>query len=218
MIDNADESLKKWQDSVQAWAAITKENAEIDVLVGMLTSIASASPIIDKFSTWLLAGSAGIGSLFILNLDRLVPIINSDRIQWALFFLIPSAIFGVFSKLNSLSIQTGVHSTQRMKEILLPIIEKHMGNEDEIGKAAKESNSLIDMTIDFKKIMNEFIDCYPFPVRYFIKKYQKDEDFNQVSAPKKWVRSLIWQSFNTSIQFICVLVFAIVLISGINII
>ena len=62
------EDLKK---SVQSWKEIVDTNAFADSVGVFAESTVSASPIIDKASTWAAAGVATVAGLAITNIDKM---------------------------------------------------------------------------------------------------------------------------------------------------
>jgi len=62
------------KEALNNWAEINRKNTEVGFVEGLFTGALIASPIIDKFSTWLLAGTGATAALMIANINKLLPI------------------------------------------------------------------------------------------------------------------------------------------------
>ena len=88
------EPLKDLKQSLDKWAAINKENTELGFVDSLYTGALKSSPIIDKFSSWLLAGTGATAALMITSMDKLIPFIGSQSFKVSIYLLIVSALFG----------------------------------------------------------------------------------------------------------------------------
>jgi hypothetical protein len=67
-------STEKLKESVQDWKDTVEANAYADSIGAFAESIVSASPIVDKTSTWAAAGVAAVAGLLITNIDKITSV------------------------------------------------------------------------------------------------------------------------------------------------
>ena len=86
------EELRKY---VQDWKETVDNNAFADSVGAFAESTVSASPIIDKVSTWAAAGTATVAGLAITNVDKMTSVYSSSEIKWLFSFLAVSLFFSL---------------------------------------------------------------------------------------------------------------------------
>ena len=95
-------NLKK---ALKNWAEINKKNAEIGFTEGLFTGALVSSSIIDKFSTWLLAGTGATAALMIANLDKLSPVLGVAVFKQAIYLLVVSALLVFLPNTNPYTVK-----------------------------------------------------------------------------------------------------------------
>jgi len=98
------------------WAEINKKNAEIGFTEGLFTGALASSSIIDKFSTWLLAGTGATAALMIANLDKLSPVLGGETFRQSIYLLLVSALFGFLAKYKSIHCQIMLATGEEIKK------------------------------------------------------------------------------------------------------
>ena len=93
---------QKETESLQNTLAEHAENANIkaenSTIILMMSSAIATSPIIDKFSTWLLAGCGATAALMITNMNAIIPLIGDLEFKLSIYLLIASALAGLLQK------------------------------------------------------------------------------------------------------------------------
>lgn len=207
---------QKLKKSLDNWAAINRKNAEIGFTEALFTGALVSSPIIDKFSTWLLAGSGATGALMIANLDKLSPVLGVGTFKQAIYILVVSALFGFLAKYKSIHCQIMFATGEELNKRILPVLDKHGEDEEEIEGMAEEHDIQVNTAMDVEFVIREY--CRAFPkIMHFWLESQFTEGLNDRLAPsRKAANGLFWQGNYTILQFFSFLGFVLVAIQNIN--
>ncbi|WP_460710565.1 hypothetical protein [Lysobacter terrae] len=93
----------------------------------LLQGAAISTPLLSKFSAWLMAGLGAAFTLFLTNIDSVAKFFSSYSIRWALYWFTASLLLGMLARLLSVSVMSGLASNER--------IAKQLG--DAIGSAER---------------------------------------------------------------------------------
>ena len=141
------------KNALDNWAEINKKNAEIGFTEGMFTGALVSISIIDKFSTWLLAGSGATGALMIANIDKLSPVLGGESFRQSIYILVVSALFGFLAKFKSIHCQIMLATGEEIKKRVLPVLEKHGEDKEKIEGMAKEHDITVNTSIDIEYVV-----------------------------------------------------------------
>ena len=207
------QSLKK---SLNNWANLNNKNAEIGFTEALFTGVLVSSSIIDKFSTWLLAGSGATAALMIANLDKLSPVIGVTTFRQSIYILVISALFGFLAKYKSINCQIIFSTGEEIKKRILPVLKVHEEDEEKIESMAKEYEIEVNTKIDIEFVIKEY--CRAFPK---IMHSRLLRDFNQgindrLAQGRKSANGLFWQGNYTVLQFFTFLGFLLLAVQNIN--
>jgi hypothetical protein len=148
-------------DPLLEWNRLNKINAENALTSAMFSSLISTSPIIDRFSAWLLAGTGATAALLVANADKLVPFLGEAGFRVCGALLVVSAIFGLISKARAVQCQIGIENDQRVRELMRPVLDKHAQDEEKILELSNARSIKIETEVDFERVIAEF--AKPFP-------------------------------------------------------
>jgi len=91
----------------------TQFAAEQKVACGvLLQSAAIATPLLSKFSAWLMAGLGAAFTLFVTNIASVATYVSTSSLRWALFLFAASLLLGLFARYLSVMIAAGVASNE----------------------------------------------------------------------------------------------------------
>jgi hypothetical protein len=186
-------------DPLIEWNRINKENAEQGFVSALFQSMTETSPLIDKFSTWLLAGTGATGALFITQIKSILPYLKPEGFKVCLVVLVISAILGFIAKYHSLRCEIQSNVQSKLSELIKPVFAKHEEDETKIQDYAEKKGIELETEISLSKIMDEFSRPFPFWVKWLInRKITKTAGERQAGfhiAVKSYMSQLRWTFF-----------------------
>ncbi|MGM0582851.1 MAG: hypothetical protein ACQETL_19400 [Bacteroidota bacterium] len=204
------------KNALDNWAGINKKNAEMGFTEGLFTGALVSSSIIDKFSTWLLAGTGATAALMIANLDKLSPVLGSETFRQAIYLLVVSALLGFLAKYKSIHCQIMLATGEEIKKRVLPVLEKHGEDEKKIEGMAKEHDIEVNTEMDLEYVFKEYCRAFPKVMHHWLLR-QFTQGLNDRLAPsRKAANGLFWQGNYTVLQFFTFLGFVLVSVQKIN--
>lgn len=186
-------------DPLLEWNRLNKENAEHGFVSALYQSMSETSPLVEKFSVWLLAGTGATAALLITQIESILPYLSEPGFKACLIVMVLSAIAGFVAKYYSLrcEIQNGIQS--KLTELVKPVLDKHEADEEKIQEYAKQRGIALQTELDFSSIMNEFSRPFPFWVKWLIaRKVAKENGDRQVGfhiAVKAYMSQIRWTFF-----------------------
>lgn len=208
-----EEEKEKLKKALESWATTVKNNTEIDFVQGIFEGALVSSPIVDKVATWLLAGTGATAALMIANIDKLTPVLGTSTVKDAIYVLIISALFGFLSKYKSVHCQVVYSIGEEVRKRLIPILDHHEQQEQEISKTADGTDIKVNTEIDIEYIIKEYCKAYPRPIRWWLKKQFLSGIADRLTSSRRAANALFWQSTYASIQFILFIWFTYVSVS-----
>jgi transcription termination factor NusB len=194
-------------DPLVEWNRLNKENAEHGFVSALYQSMTETSPLVDKFSLWLLAGTGATGTLLITQIKSVLPFLTQQGFKVCLVILVTSAVIGFVAKYFSLRCEIQSNVQSKFTELVKPVLDKHEKDEDTIQEYAEQRGIELQTDIDLASIMKEFSRPFPFWVKWLIsRKIDKTSGDRQAGfhiAVKAYTSQLRW----TLLQAVLFLVF-----------
>ncbi|MDG6774388.1 hypothetical protein QCB45_08585 [Thiomicrorhabdus sp. ZW0627] len=162
--------MDKSDDPLLEWNRLNNENAEQGFVSGMFQSMSETSPIVDKFSMWLFAGTGATGALLISQIQSVLPYLSKIGFLICLAILVISAVTGFIAKFYALRCEIQNSVQRRLSELLQPILDKHANDKDQIQEIAEQNGIEVDTEIKLSNIIEEFSKPLPFWVKWLIKR------------------------------------------------
>lgn len=185
-------------------------------LEAMLASALSSRTSIDKFSTWLLAGTGGAVVLLINNVSDIVTIISKESFQISISALSVSMLFGIIAKYLEVDIQYLVSYRNSRKTENASLTKDWSEFQDEIKKIKDEHHFTPKIGDTKQMIENEIQASTPWwnkkKSMKMMKKCEKDPLYPLKNGKRTYERQKIY----VSLQVAFVFVFIIVATSGIS--
>ncbi|MEK6791012.1 MAG: hypothetical protein AABY45_04845 [Deltaproteobacteria bacterium] len=200
-------SNSKQTDPLLEWNRLNKENAEQALVSATFKCMADTSPIVDKFSMWLLAGTGASGALLISRIEAVIPHLTATGFKWCLFFLIVSAILGFLAKYKSLRCQIQNEVNTKLTELMPAIFAKHKEDKTEIQEYAKQRGVALETDISLSKVIAEFAKPFPFWVRWLIERQVIKNQGNRQAGFHVAIKAYSGQLFFTFWQAVFFLAF-----------
>lgn len=196
------------------------EITERDMIQAMFIATAERTENVDKFSSWLLAGTGATASLMITMIDSIINHITYSGFIFALTLLTGSLIFGLMAKYRALLGAIQVESRKSIDDKIKLILKKHKIKKKELEEIAGMQGAYLHKDIDVRKIFSEYSTPFPWYAQIFLWRYVKQYDgikeYHQTLHPA--VKNLVSQAEWTFLQFIALLGFIFSIIYSVGVI
>lgn len=196
-------------DPLLKWNQLNITNVEQNIASAMFASMISTSPIVDRFSTWLLAGTGATATLLITSANDLLPLLTENGFKICGGFLVLSGAFGFLAKHRAISCQIAYENDVKVREAMFPILEKHTQDEKQITAHAEQRGIQVNTELDMKNVLQEFSKPFPRIVRWLIARYLKKNEGNRQVGYIKPVKSYYKQCALTVWQALTFMAFVI---------
>lgn len=200
-------SKKELKESVENWKEIVNSNAFADSIAAITESTISASPLIDKVSTWAAAGTAAVAGLAITNINKMSPVYDPTEIKWLFSCLAFSIGFALVQKLMSLSCITSLKVSEEVKNRFPPVLKTYGEHENDIEKISQEHNLGVRTEYDITKVLDSYIKLYPKWTLFFIKSKFEKATKDRMYAHKLVISRFTAQVLFAFLQFLFILIF-----------
>ena len=196
--------------SLENWSNINNKNAENKFVDELLKSNLSASPVMDKFSIWLLAGTGITSSFMITNINSIESVISRDGILYSILALIISGLFGFLSKFRAIKASIFSLIFEYCRKNLNPVLDNHLNESDEIKKIASNHKVDVKTELDFDNIRIQYCSAFPFWIRQSFKKQWNNGFKDPLFASKQSANHVFWQGTYVGFQVLCFCSFLLV--------
>jgi len=200
-------------DPLLEWNRLNKENAEHGFVSALFQSMSETSPLVEKFSMWLLAGTGATSALLVTQIESVLPYLSAQGFKSCLVVLVVSAISGFVAKYFSLRCEIQNKVQSKLAELLEPVLKKHEDDEYKIQEYAEQRGIALQTDIEFSNIINEFAKPFPFWVRWLIsRKVQQVAGNRQAGfhiAVKAYTSQIRWTFFQVVLFLVFILTAAL---------
>ncbi|MCF7817231.1 MAG: hypothetical protein K9M54_05055 [Kiritimatiellales bacterium] len=160
-------------DPLLEWNRLNIENAEQNLVSALFSSLISSSPVVDRFSLWLLAGTGATAALLITNANDILPVLGETGFKVCGGFLVVSGLLGFLAKFSAISCEISYENDLKIRQAMIPILDKHSQDEDQIQTYAEQRGMKINTEIDMMKVLQDFAKPFPFLARCIMWWYWK---------------------------------------------
>ena len=182
-------------ESLIEWNRLARENAENAIVSSMFEAASKASEPLDRFSTWLLVGTAAIASFLIANSDKVVPLLSGPGFGLCGALLCFSCFFGLFSKFIGLQTQIGKGASEAIRVTFAEHLARHEEEERKIAQGAAFWGITLQTGIRMDRVLSEFYKPLPHWVAWLAKRQLKMQAGNPQIGHLLLIRSLKWQGY-----------------------
>ena len=196
-------------ENLRSWNSLNKSNAEKELSRVIFESINGSSPVLDRFSQWLMAGTAATAALLISQIGSLVPIISMRGFKTALVMLIVSAVFGLLAKRNAIICQISVQIGRSIRDSANAIFLEFDKAKEEIDTRAAQAGLELDTDLSFSNVIEEFVEPFPWYLRWSVMRNFKKGLEDQNLGSKQTVKRLLRQGWYTFAQVFFYFAFAL---------
>jgi hypothetical protein len=201
------------QHELSAAELADKLNKETELNISQLTfkAILNSSAVLEKFSTWLLAGIGVICALIITNINSISKIIDPSILKYSLIILVVSGVFGLLCKYYFIQIQIVLELDDILRKKLPEIMTFHIEKEKQIHAKAQEQGILVNTVPDILGAMRKALDSVPWFKRKSAQKGFEKGALDPLFGYRRGQRFLYYQSAVTVLEFICFLSFIFII-------
>lgn len=184
------------------YANLVRSNAEISFTSAMLDSAIRSSITVNRFSTFLLIGSGATVSVFVTNIDKLLPIINQFGFKASALLLVGSILFGIAAKFRSIQCEISIENRNFIQERLPKILEELDKHQGLISTRSSQLNITVDSELRMDRVISDFLKPFPRFIRYIaLRNLNKNSDSSQVAylnSIKHWLSQCFFTLLQTA--------------------
>lgn len=202
-------------EPLREWNRLARENAENAIISSMFNAGSLASSPIEKFSTWLLVGTAFILSFLITNANHLLPIIGHDGFRVLGGLLCTSCLFGLISRIYALKCMIQSAVLEAVGRTFNEHVAAYTQEEDKIKENAKFLGITLETGVRMDRIMKEFLKPLPKLAVWLATRHLKHHEGDPQVAHLLLVKGLTRQGVFAFLQisvffafFICGIIYA----------
>lgn len=183
-------------DHLGNWNRITNEETTHSLVGSMYFALLLRVPEIDAFVTWLLAGTAATAALVVANIQAVTETLGRGGVQWALYSLTSSLLFGIAAKLSTLFIPSNAAHIGASRERIGSILKVHREEREKIKAVAVAGNASMPPDIQINDVLEQFARPMPWWVKLvFFRNMKKQIDGKERHGDLLLaVRGWLWQS------------------------
>jgi len=201
------EEKNRLEQSIEDWKKIVEENAHANLIGSLAESLVSASPSIDKASTWAAAGTAAVAGLAISNMDGLISIYSAKEIKILIGLLAASLVFSLIQKYLSVACASALIVSNEVQMRFKHVLDEFEKHEASIEEMAKRNEMPVRAGIDFNKVLDSFFDLYPKWIKFIFKKMFSKSRTDRNYGHKIIVNFYVYQGLFAFFQFILMILF-----------
>lgn len=200
-------SEEQSENPLLEWNRLNKYNAEQELTSAMFASILSTSPIVDRFSIWLLAGTGAAAALLVTSVQDILPFLSETGFKTCGAFLVISVLLGFMAKYKAISCQISYEIDVAIRKAMIPILQKHKNDEEKISEYAAEQGINLDTELDMGAVLKEFGKPFPWWVNWLINRNLRKHEGNQQMGYIEPANSYFWQCNYTLLQVLSFIAF-----------
>jgi hypothetical protein len=196
-------------ESLREWNSLARQNAENAIVSSMFEASFNASKPIEKFSTWLLVGTATVAAFFITNADKLLPLITQAGFLVCGVFLCASCLLGFISRMYALRCEIQIETGAAVRKTFAEHLAKHQEEEKKIEESASAWCITLETGIRFERVLSEFFTLLPRWVAWFVSRQLRKHMNNPQVGYLPVIKGLQWQGVFALLQALLFLGFLI---------
>lgn len=189
------------------WNRLARENTENAIVSSMFEAASKASEPIETFTTWLLVAAAAVASFFIVNADKLLPIIKPSGFITCGVFLCLSCIFGLLSKMFALRCRVNIETVAAVQKTFSRHLAEYEEEESKIQESAKFWGINLETGVRMERILKEFLSPLPWSVRWLALRQLKKNAGNPQAGYFPQIKNLHAQKLSAFLQGLFILGF-----------
>lgn len=191
------------------WNRLARENTENAIVSSMFETAACATEPIEKFSTWLLVGTAAIASFLIANSDKILPILSNRGFLVCGGLLCISCFFGLLAKVFALRSQISSKIVVAVSATFKEHLAMYREEERKIKEGAEFWGIDLQTGVRAERIVTEFIKPLPWWAKFLIIRKLRSQKNNPQIGYLPLINNLNLLGYFTAIQSLAALAFLV---------
>jgi hypothetical protein len=197
------------KDPLLEWNRLARENTENAMVSSMFEAGGKASEPVEKFSTWLLAGTAAIASFLITNSDKLIPLLSAKGFSFCGAFLCLSCVFGFVSRIFALHVSMVTETGAAVRKTFVEHLTNYQVEERKINESAKFRGITLETGVRIERLLAEFYKPLPKWVAWLATRQLNKHAGNPQIAYLPLIGSLNKQLYCAALQAVAFLGFLV---------
>jgi hypothetical protein len=205
--------MTEQNDPLLEWNRLNISNAEREIARAFFLGTLSSSEHADRFSTWLLAGIAGTAALFVTQISSILPFLSEGGFKRCGGILVVAGLLGLLAKQRAVWVRMALEQNRVIEQLMLPALQKHEEDEDEIRDFAQKRGLEIQTEIDIRRASEAFISAFPKILRGRLRKQLEIGLSNPHSHLRGVFKNFLYQILFTASQVFFFLVFVVLAVA-----
>lgn len=190
--------------------------AETKLVKAFVYGMLAGSEPMDRFSTWLLAGTGATAALYISGMASILPIISYTGFRVTGAILVLSGICGLLAKSRASRVSAYVSQEKIMLPMLAEAFDYHGSAESEIRDLAASRGIDVNTAIDQDRLNSRIVALFPRLLQARQRKALVGSGRDLDAANRRAIFSYVVQGYATSGQVIFFVLFVVSAISYIS--
>jgi hypothetical protein len=196
-------------DPLLRWNDLARENTENAMVSSMFEAMFKTVEPLEKFSTWLLVGTAAVASFFIANADKVIPFIKPSGFLACGAFLCLSCVFGLVSKIYAVRCTAQIEGGAMIRKTFFEHLTSYGQTEEEILESARARGITLQTGIRMERVLREFAAPFPIWVAWLAARQLRKHAGNVQVGYLPTILSLRGQGFAAAAQAVSFLGFLV---------
>lgn len=196
-------------EPLREWNRLARENTENAIISSMFEAVAKAIEPIEKFSTWLLVGTAAVASFLITNSDKILPLLEKRGFSICGALLCISCVFGLLAKMFALKVQIGNETRAAVALTFMEHLAKYTEEEKKIKEGANFWGIDLQTGVRLDRVLEEFYKPFPRWGAWLANRKLKKNAGNPQIAHHLLIKNLNWLGYLAAAQALSFLAFLI---------
>lgn len=155
------------EDPLLKWSRTENEETTQALVYESYVSILARGGQVESFATWLLAGTAATVGLMVAHVAEVSEALGRSGVQWALYSLVASMLFGLASKAVIVFLPTDPIRFRDTDDRLKSVMAKHRETRSKLKTTAEQSGKPVPVDISIEQVLREFARPLPALWRFF---------------------------------------------------
>lgn len=180
-------------DSFSKEATANTQRYEQAAIGEIIRAMASASPTLDSYVNWCLAGTGATTALLAGNLDKVETLLGSGLTTALFASLVLSILCGSASKFLSIRLQVETAVTKHIAAAIGPLSDEFHKKRRALMQEASGAGIQLPNTVDPDRFKTAVVEVFPAFYRGFVRRQIEAVAEDAMRPHKMMAAQLVWQ-------------------------